>query len=356
MTALRKYQRLESSGLWRETPAEQRREVLVLLRDATLVLADPRTEIALAHWSLPAVHRLNGSGMPALFAPDTTGDETLEIDDATMISALQTVQMAVERARPHPGRLRSGLLAGGAVFALALALLWLPGQIIRHTAAVLPPAAQADLGAMALADLGRLTGAPCHTPLGQRALDLLSARLGLDGQTRLAILRDGLTRPAHLPGPVLLLPARLLADPNASPEALAGYVLAELAQTQRTPDAPDAEVRDMLSHAGLLATIRLLSTGQMPATALRGYGEVFLATARGRTDAPVSQWGDAQVADLLARFQTAQVAASPYAYALDPSGEQTLALIEADPFRGISPDPLLTPDDWAALRRICGQP
>ena len=29
MTALRKYQRLECGGLWRETPQDQRREVLV---------------------------------------------------------------------------------------------------------------------------------------------------------------------------------------------------------------------------------------------------------------------------------------------------------------------------------------
>ena len=38
MTALRKYQRLECGGLWRETPQDQRREVLVRFGEATLVL------------------------------------------------------------------------------------------------------------------------------------------------------------------------------------------------------------------------------------------------------------------------------------------------------------------------------
>ena len=59
MTALTKYQRLECVGLWRLTASAQLREVVVGLRDTTLVLADPRTEMALSHWSLPSVERVN---------------------------------------------------------------------------------------------------------------------------------------------------------------------------------------------------------------------------------------------------------------------------------------------------------
>ena len=78
MTALKKYQRLESPGLWRDTPEAQRREVVVAFREATLVLSDPRTELALSHWSLPAILRLNAGSLPALYAPGPDGDETLE--------------------------------------------------------------------------------------------------------------------------------------------------------------------------------------------------------------------------------------------------------------------------------------
>ena len=52
MTALRKYQRLEASGLWRDRPDARLREVVVALRDATLILSDPKTEMALAQWSV----------------------------------------------------------------------------------------------------------------------------------------------------------------------------------------------------------------------------------------------------------------------------------------------------------------
>ncbi|HEX9857058.1 MAG TPA: hypothetical protein VGA75_01800, partial [Paracoccaceae bacterium] len=59
MTALKKYQKLESPGLWRDTPDAQRREVVVNFGEASLVLSDPRNDSALSHWSLPAVERLN---------------------------------------------------------------------------------------------------------------------------------------------------------------------------------------------------------------------------------------------------------------------------------------------------------
>jgi len=40
MTALSKYDRLEATGLWRADPEAQRREVIVSIGNATLVIAD----------------------------------------------------------------------------------------------------------------------------------------------------------------------------------------------------------------------------------------------------------------------------------------------------------------------------
>ena len=50
MTALTEYQRLETSGIWRGAPDEQRRDVTVSLGDATVVIYDGAGR-ALAHWS-----------------------------------------------------------------------------------------------------------------------------------------------------------------------------------------------------------------------------------------------------------------------------------------------------------------
>ena len=80
MTALPEFQRLECSGIWRETATAQRRGVIVSFGQATLVLSDERSDRALAHWSLPAIHRLNPKEMPARFAPSTL-EEGAEQDE-----------------------------------------------------------------------------------------------------------------------------------------------------------------------------------------------------------------------------------------------------------------------------------
>ena len=79
MTALSEYQRLECQGLWRETSDLQRREVIVTFGDASLIFKETPSERALAHWSLPAVVRVNPGRMPALFSPDPASGEELEI-------------------------------------------------------------------------------------------------------------------------------------------------------------------------------------------------------------------------------------------------------------------------------------
>ena len=79
-TALAQYQRLESTGLWRETPEAQRRELIVRMGEATLILSDPRSGAVVTHWSLPAVERLNPGVTPALFSPGEDAAETIEIE------------------------------------------------------------------------------------------------------------------------------------------------------------------------------------------------------------------------------------------------------------------------------------
>ncbi|MEC7963138.1 MAG: hypothetical protein VX201_07695, partial [Pseudomonadota bacterium] len=89
-TALRKYQRLEATALWRPTPEEQRREVIVSIGDATLVITDMQDR-ALTHWSLPALQRANPGSWPALYHPDGDSGETLELAEGEeeMVAAIE---------------------------------------------------------------------------------------------------------------------------------------------------------------------------------------------------------------------------------------------------------------------------
>lgn len=340
MTALRKYQRLESPGIWRATSAAQRREVVVAFRDATLILYDPKSELALTHWSLPAVTRLNPGQEPALYSPLPDGIETLEIEDAEMIAALETVRQVLIHRQPRPGRLRGVLLAGSATIVLALVVFWLPDALIRHTAAVLPAATRASVGRLALADVTRLTGSACDSVLGKQAAAKLSTRLLGKSAGEVVILREGLAQSVILPGNIVLL-NRELVETAPDAEVAAGFVLAEVLRAESSdPMIP------LLRHAGLIGTIRLLTSGKMPQTAINGYAETLLQTAVEPLDTQ----------RLLAKFQMAEVSPAAYAYAVDATGETTLGLIEADPFKGRSPRPVLDDSDWISLQTICAAP
>ena len=177
MTALVKYDRLESLGLWRDTAQSRGRDVVVAFREATLVLSDPKSDLALSHWSLPAVQRLNPGALPALYAPGADADETLEIDDANMIAALDTVRLALLRRRARPGRLRVLMLSAAMAVTLALGVFWVPYALVRHTASVLPAVSRTEIGRAALAEMTRLTGPPCGTRLGTLAAASMATRL-----------------------------------------------------------------------------------------------------------------------------------------------------------------------------------
>lgn len=341
MTALRKYQRLECFGIWRAEAEGQRRDVAVSFGAASLVISDPRSNVPLTHWSLPAVQRRNPGVMPALYAPDGDSDEELELDDRDMIDALETVQRVLARGRRGPRRMRLAVLGGTALGFLAIAVFWLPDALIRHTATVVPMPKRAEIGQSILAEIETSGLAMrCRAPLGQRALTRLQERVGAPPGLRVTVL-TGAAMPAArlLPGRTVILGERMIAA-HDTPEVAAGYLLAEtLRNTVEDPLLP------VLRHAGAVATFRLLTTGDIPAESLRGYGAQIMAQAPRPIDSEM----------LLARFAEVGIRSTPYAFDLDPSGETTLALIEADPFRPAPPPrPVLSDGDWISLQGICG--
>ncbi|MEM6610270.1 MAG: hypothetical protein AAF689_17035 [Pseudomonadota bacterium] len=337
MTALAQYQRLESTALWRDSKETQRREVLVALGDATLVItALPDTP--LSHWSLPAIERLNPGQNPALYAPGSGSPETLEIAEPQMIAAIETVRGAIEHARPHPGRLRFGLVAIAIAGVLALAVFWLPGALMRQTASLLPEAKRIELGQELLTQMTALTGRACVEENGAQALGRLSARLFGTQPPRIVVLPRVIAGTLHVPGDTLVIDRGLVEDYEA-PEVVAGFLMAENLHRQ----AQDPVIR-MLEQGGLVATIRLLTTGDLPQTVLHDHA-MQLLTNRATM---------AETTALLASFDAAQISSEPYAYALDISGETTLPLIEADPMRGAEPVTALSDQSWIALQGICG--
>ncbi|MEP3784987.1 hypothetical protein [Ascidiaceihabitans sp.] len=336
MTALTKYDRLEATGLWRATPQDQRREVVVSIGNATLVIKD-LTDKAITHWSLAAVERSTTGNAPATFHPDGDPGETLDLaaDEADMIDAIDQLRRAVAKARPRPGRLRwlGAALSVSAV--VAGVTLWLPGALTQHALDVVPTVIRAQIGEDLLRRIQRVTGQPCRSVGAVPGLKTLALRTNTEN---LVILRSGLSDSLSLPGGKILL-HRGLVEGFEEPDVAAGYILAETLRIQ-THDP----LETLLSQAGMRASISLLTTGNLPSTTLDAHAERILQAPRPPVD---------DVA-LLAAFASAEIRSSPYAYARDITGEETLPLIEADPMRNADPKPLLRDADWLRLQAICG--
>lgn len=336
MVALKKYDRIESAGLWRPSPDAQRRDVIAVLGDSTLTI-QTSTEQPLAHWSIAAIDRANPGEVPARFHPDGDPGEELELDETEtdMVAAIETLRRAVDKARPHPGRLRWLGFTASAAAVIAAAVLWLPGVMVDHTLSVVPQVGRTDIGQALMTRIQRVTGPACGSSANNSSLARLGSRLGAP---RLAVMRGGIDTALHLPGGQILL-ARQLFEDHEEPDVAAGFILAE--QTLARQHDP---LRAVLEHGGAIATFRLLTTGKLSDDTLDSYAEDLLARPRPEPDRD----------RLIAAFAAADLRSTPYAYARDITGESVLELIEADPMRGEPVDPLLGDADWLRLQSICG--
>lgn len=308
MTVLHQYSRLEAAGLWRSDPKAQARDVVVGLRKATIVLLDPKSEMPLTQWSLPAIHRLSQAEGRVTYTPHPDGYETLEIDDAAMIAALDRVRAVLDRRRKKPGRLRSVAVAASLVLTLGAMAAWVPLRLFDFAAQRLPDAVRRDVSAMVLADMAVISGSPCARPSGLQAAQLLAQRLHFvpteppaqapTPPARIMVLRSGLALPIALPDGTVLLPYPMV-EAVDDPDSLAGLVL-----TARLASRTTDPMQSALRYAGILATFRLLSSGALPEGALQGYG-LYLAS---QPAPPVDDRA------LSLAFAELQITAQPYAH------------------------------------------
>ncbi len=340
MTALNKYQRLEASGLWRAAPEAQRADVIASIGDETLIITDTNDRV-LAHWSLQAVARANPGKFPAIYHPDGDPGETLELANSEheMITAIEKLRTEIERRRPHPGRLRLMTLLASMATVLTLLIFWLPGAARNHAVSVVPDVKRVEIGRALLAQLAHITGPACDGNRGKAVLDSLAKRLPTPkGPGQLTLVRDGVKSIIHLPGGILVINRSLVEDFD-EPDVIAGYIIAErLRANGHDPLA------DLLAYTGMWSSFRLLTTGTLSDKSLQSYAQHLLA----QNTAPLRDQ------EILAGFRDFSVRSTPYAYALDISGETTLGLIEADPFANQAPAPVLSDADWLRLQSICG--
>lgn len=335
-TAFDKYQRLEASALWREAPEAQRREVIISIGDASLLISDMQDR-PLAHWSLAAVERANPGKTPAIFIPGGDDSESLELaeNETEMIEAIDTLRKALHRREPHPGRLRWAILLSSVAVLGAGLTFWLPNALRSHVVGLVPDLNRVVIGHDVIGHLERTTGSVCHSDLGDQALKKLAQAIGV---SEILVVPGGIKTTASLPGTALVVGHSIVED-YEDPAAAIGFMLAEA-----TYAAENDPLERILEFGGARESFRLLTSGQLAPDTLSAYAEHLAIT----------EVGTPSTDGLIDGFVRLGLTASPYAYALDISGETTLALIEADAIISQSA-PILTDGEWVALQDICAK-
>jgi len=201
----------------------------------------------------------------------------------------------------------------------------------------LPAVTRAEIGVQIAKLMTPYTGAQCFSPIANPAQMALQSRI-LDSNETIRVMPQGVQNVAALPGGIFLIDRRLVED-FEDPDVVAGFLLAE-----KTRVSMIDPMQDVLSSAGILATFRLLTTGEIDDDALADYARERLSHA---PDAPEA---DAVINAFLQR----KISLLPYAEALDITGETTLPLIEADALRTDMPRPSLSDTAWVSLQGICG--
>jgi hypothetical protein len=330
MTALDKFERLESLGLWKENDSSQKKEVIVSFGKASLVLSDHK-DTPLTHWALGAVEIRAASDQRVIYTPDKKGFETLEISDPTMNRAIKKIRKLIHRPRSHRGRIRilSTLLI--TLCLTLLAVFWLPTALADYTSDVVSDAKAREIGAKLMPHINQYAGQPCRSAASSPVIRKLENRLIGSNKNTLFIADLGARYSTHLPGGIILA-NRVLVEDFPDPGTLAGFILME-----RALQEDDPALHALFIEAGSIATLSFLITGDIDEKVLGAFAKSQMTKPLVLPDRIT----------MLEFFKAADVSTAPLANTLNNQ-----KLLEQNPVTG-SYDPILSDPEWLALQSIC---
>lgn len=357
----------------------RRYDVAVALAGAMTLRIEGDALPARLHWSLGDLRAQRDSGAVETLTlllhteeDDETGHDParLVLSDPDQIAWITKAHPDLFRVDLRPGTFRKiGLYTGGAVLALGLMLFVILPALAGTLARIIPIDREIAFGKTVVAQVERflggtrLGGLRCEDPAGLAALDRLLARL-TDGQDlayviEVQVFDHGLVNALAAPGGQVVL-LRGLLDEATGPDAVAGVLAHEIAHVEAR-DATRGALR-AAGSAGLLSMVIGDVTG----------GAALTLVAEHVVSASYTRQAEA-AADVfaLALLQDAGVSAEGFASffeALDD--EDGIALPEYLSTHPVTRDrasrarqvanaqtatqPILPPEDWAALQGICG--
>ncbi len=182
-----------------------------------------------------------------------------------------------------------------------------------------PEAKRSEIGARLLGHVQRETGATCRVAVGTLALGELGGAVVRRGEPCADRCRARRTSPGAGTARRIIVLDRGMIEQASEPAVVAGHVLAAIAE-RTSPDA----LAPVIEGAGFVATLRLLTTGDVPAGALEAHAAAIVARN------PCCRRSRRRWRSLVGPACPSH----PWADAVDPDGAVSAPLRAADPLAG----------------------
>jgi len=374
-TALDRYARLEAPARYYDGSSATAREVVVSFGARSLVIMS-YDGVAVDHWSLGSLRAVGAKGqMPMQLVPEAASDARLLIAEEEMVDAIEAVCPGLYKRPATRKGVGKGIVLGLAAFASVIALVvWIIPALAGQLAFMIPPKQEQKLGDAVVGQIqdllalgGDAVPGLCEAPEGAAALAKMQARLDAGAELpypiRVDVIDHGLVNAVAVPGGRVLL-FRGLIEKAANPEEVTGVLAHEIGHVvHRDPTVGALRVAGSAGILGLLV------------------GDVFgatltIAVAETLMDASYKRDVEARADETAVRLLAeAGLPSTPFAgffrriaeeygeprgvfryLSSHPQLASRAEEAEAADTVGEAPyTPVMSDQDWVALREICSE-
>ena len=204
MTAIKKYQILESKGFWIESKGKEVKEVIISFGKSSIIISDTNAT-PLDHWNFNSIVILQKSSSSTTFSPGPEREEKLIVQDEEMIEAM-TIICEHSKIPSKP------MLKFNHVIKLVISLLMvffffsLPSMLRFITLDIIEPYHEVIFVNTLLAKEDSV-GNIC--PKQKETVELekmIASSFGIETGINISITKSSLPSPAILPGGVIIVP------------------------------------------------------------------------------------------------------------------------------------------------------
>lgn len=340
MKKLSDFERLEDTGVWRESMNDPGHSVIVQLSEFELIIINKENE-PLARWTLDAVRHLNPGTVPAIFSPDEQADETIEISDPFVIDILSH-QLNPKQNQPEDEDddskeqfdVKRRLIFGTLVItSFLLSIFLFSGQITAGFTRLIPASEQLEIGEITFGHLVEQVGERCKTFAGNRALSKLANKLFGMAAPTIRIVRSDIYLVTYLPGEILVLSDTVFNNQEQLSIIAGNMFNTKLLAVNSNP------IERLLQESGLWrATLYILR---------RNPDDLRIEDFASSIQVKINDEVDDQA--ILELFRNAGLPSWDYAISIGSTGQ----LLTNSPSVGISSQRIVGDHEWKAIKNIC---